>query len=255
MEVLQVPLIGLDSGSSNLLTLADGDVDGIIVDDGALWHWGAAGLGYETNETSWIWRVQSGGILNDVSIDGGLGFAAHDAGLVLGNVSDDEETSLIIEDRQMVAVVSESTSWFALEDGSSRSLWYGDVESDTMNESSLELDLPSTILDWELQMDDMNLYLVLKASSVNRFSCNLLTIFSSRLSRWMHPNGRLNHVKNRTYVQVWVQKSTQRKHGASKISGLVLRSTENGSYNPCVFLFCRMLGFWYLAADVFRLRW
>ncbi|MEC7113271.1 MAG: ABC transporter permease, partial [Candidatus Thermoplasmatota archaeon] len=61
MEVLQVPLIGLDSGSSNLLTLADGDVDGIIVDDGALWHWGAAGLGYETNETSWVWRVQSGG--------------------------------------------------------------------------------------------------------------------------------------------------------------------------------------------------
>ena len=40
MEVLQVPLIGLESGSSNLLTLADGDVDGILVDDGALWHWG-----------------------------------------------------------------------------------------------------------------------------------------------------------------------------------------------------------------------
>ena len=83
-----------------------------------MWHWGAAGFGFETNESSWIWRVPSGGILNDVSIDGGFGFAAHDGGLILGNVSDDEETSFIIEDKEMVAVVSESSSWFALEDDS-----------------------------------------------------------------------------------------------------------------------------------------
>ena len=158
MEVLQVPLIGLNSGSSNLLTLADGDVDGILVDDGALWHWGAAGFGFETNESSWIWRVRVGNSQRCLH-RWWLRVRSHDGGLILGNVSDDEETSFIIEDKEMVAVVSESSSWFALEDDSSRSLWYGDIERDTMNESPLELDLPSTILDWELRMDDMNLHL------------------------------------------------------------------------------------------------
>ena len=229
MEVLQVPLIGLDSGSSNLLTLADGDVDGILVDDGALWHWGAAGLGFETNETSWIWRVPSGGILNDVSIDGGLGFAAHDEGLVLGNVSDDEETSFIIEDKQMVAVVSESTSWFALEDGTSRSLWYGDVDSETMNESPLELDLPSTILDWGLRMDDINLYLrvegLLSESFFMRSLDNLQQPFVEMdASEWPLGTSEQPEVCPGLGVEL---NTTQA--WCIEDSGLVLRSTENES--------------------------
>ena len=229
MEVLQVPLIGLDSGSSNLLTLADGDVDGILVEDGALWNWGAAGVGFETNETSWIWRAPSGGILNDVSIDNGLGFAAHDAGLVLGNVSDDEETSLIIENKQMVAVVSESTSWFALEDGSSRSLWYGDIESDTMNESPLELDLPSTILDWELRMDDMNLYLRVEGLLSESFFIKDLDSLQQPFvemdaSEWPSESHEEPDVCSGLGTQI---NATQA--WCIEDPGLVLRSTENGT--------------------------
>ena len=229
MEVLQVPLIGLESDTSNLLTLADGDVDGILVDDGSLWHWGAAGFGFETNESSWIWRVPSGGILNDVSIDDGFGFAAHDEGLILGNVSDDQETSFIIEDKKMVAVVSESSSWFALEDGSSRSLWYGDVERDSMNESPLELDLPSTILDWELQMDDMNLYLRVEGLLSESF-------FMQSLDNLQQPFVEMD-------ASEWPAESRQEPDVCSGLGteinatqawciedlGLVLRSTENGS--------------------------
>ncbi len=229
MEVLQVPLIALDSGSSNLLTLADGDVDGILVDEDALWHWGAAGLGFETNETSWIWRVPSGGILNAVSIDAGLGFAAHDGGLVLGNISDDEETSFIIEDKQMVAVVSASTSWFALEDGSSRSLWYGDADSESLNESPLDINLPSTILDWELQMDDINLYLrvegLLSESFFMQSFDNLQQPFVEMdASEWppesrQEPNVCPGSGTEINAAQAWCIED----------SGLILRSTENGS--------------------------
>ena len=85
----------------DLLTLADGDVDGILVEDGVLWHWGSAGFGYETNASSWAWRVSSGEIVNDVSIDGAYGFAAYDNGLVYGNTSDDEETKHLLEDKEM----------------------------------------------------------------------------------------------------------------------------------------------------------
>ena len=53
LEVLQVPLVGLESSSSNLLTLADGDLNGVMHERGTLWHWGPAGFGYESNNTSW----------------------------------------------------------------------------------------------------------------------------------------------------------------------------------------------------------
>ena len=229
LEVLQVPLIGLDSGPSNLLTLADGDVDGILLDDGALWHWGAAGLGFETNESSWVWRVPSGKILNDVSIDGGLGFAAYDEGIVLGNVSDDEETTLVVEDKQMVAIVSESTSWFAVEDGSTRSLWYGNVDNDSMIESPLNLDLPSTILDWELQLDDLNLFLRtegLLSESFFRKSLDSLEqpFLEIEASEWPTVSSQGPEVCPDLGVEV-----NETQAWCIEDPGLVLRSTENGS--------------------------
>ena len=159
LEVLQVPLVGLESNGSDLLTLADGDVDGILVEDGVLWHWGSAGFGFETNASSWAWRVSSGEIVNDVSIDGAYGFAAYDNGLVYGNTSDDEETKHLLEDKEMVAVSSTSSQWIAIQGGDAPSLWAGDVISDESTEYPLVLDLPSTIIDWELQQNEASLYL------------------------------------------------------------------------------------------------
>ena len=145
LEVLQVPLVGLDSSSSNLLTLADGDLNGVMHEDGTLWHWGPAGFGYESNNTSWVWRVPGGEIINDVSIDGGLGFAAFDDGLVLGNASDDDATDYIIEEREMVAVASNSTSWYAIEGGESASLWFGNLGDGSAEHTPLSIDLPSQL--------------------------------------------------------------------------------------------------------------
>ena len=159
MEVLQVPLIGLEAASENLLTLADGDLDGVLVEDETLWHWGPAGFGFETNNTSWVWRVPSSDIINDVSIDQGFGFAAYGDGLVVGNASDDEETTFVLEDKEMVAVVSQSSTWFAIEANAFPTLWYGDVVDANVNETLLNLSLPSTILDWELQVDENDLFL------------------------------------------------------------------------------------------------
>ncbi len=159
LEVLQVPLVGLESSSSNLLTLADGDLNGVMHEPGTLWHWGPAGFGYESNNTSWVWRVPSGDIINDVSIDGGLGFAAFGDGLVLGNASDDDATDYIIEEREMVAVASNSTSWYAIEGGEAAALWFGNLDDDSVEHTPLSIDLPSTILNWDLMEDESGLYL------------------------------------------------------------------------------------------------
>ena len=155
----------------------------------------------------------------------------------------------------MVAVVSESTSWFALEDGSSRSLWYGDVESDAMNESSLELDLPSTILDWELRMDDMNLYLRVEGLLSESF-------FMQSLDNLQQPFVEMD-------ASDWQPESRQEPDVCSGLgieinatqawciedSGLVLRSTENGSIQSMRLpILSDAGGLWNSAADVFRLR-
>ena len=159
MEVLQVPLVGLESNGSDLLTLADGDIDGVLVEEGVLWHWGSAGIGFETNDSSWAWRVPSGEIVNDVSIDGVYGFAAYGDGLIYGNTSDEEETIQLLEDKNIVAVSSESNRWIAIQGGNAPVLWFGDVDTNEPLEYPLVLDLPSTIIDWELQQDDVSLYL------------------------------------------------------------------------------------------------
>ena len=158
MEVLQVPLVGLESQTSNLLTLADGDIDGLLVENETLWHWGPAGIGFETNETSWVWRVPSGDIVNDVSVDGGYGFAAYAEGLIVGSIFT-EETKDVLDEHTIVAVSSNSSRWVALESGESTSIWFGDLSNDSAENVELTLIMPSTVLDWELAQDENFLYL------------------------------------------------------------------------------------------------
>ena len=158
MEVLQVPLVGLESQTSNLLTLADGDIDDLRIENGTLWHWGPAGLGFETNDTSWVWRVPSGDIVNDVSVDDGYGFAAYGEGLIVGNVST-EDTKEVLEEKTIVAVSSNSSTWIALESGESTSIWFGDLSNNSAENVELTLTIPSTVLDWELEQDENFLYL------------------------------------------------------------------------------------------------
>jgi putative ABC transport system permease protein len=158
MEVLQVPLVGLESQTSNLLTLADGDIDDLRIENGTLWHWGPAGIGFETNDTSWVWRVPSGDIVNDVSVNDGYGFAAYDEGLIVGNVST-EDTKEVLEEQTIVAVSSNSSTWIALESGESTSIWFGDLSNDSAENVELTLTIPSTVLDWELEQDENFLYL------------------------------------------------------------------------------------------------
>ena len=158
MEVLQVPLVGLESQTSNLLTLADGDIDDLRIENGTLWHWGPAGIGFETNDTSWVWRVPSGDIVNDVSVNDGYGFAAYGEGLIVGNVST-EDTKEVLEEQTIVAVSSNSSTWIALESGESTSIWFGDLSNDSAENVELTLTTPSTVLDWELKQDENFLYL------------------------------------------------------------------------------------------------
>ncbi len=159
MEVLQVPLVGLESSSYNLLTLADGDLNGVVFEDEALWHWGPAGFGFETNNTSWAWRVPDGEIIKDVSIDGQFGFAAFGQGLVVGNTSDEDVTQYVLKDRDIVSVTSNSNNWYAIEEGDSPSIWSGVFGDENTEKVQLSMDLPSTILSWGLQHDGTSLYL------------------------------------------------------------------------------------------------
>ena len=159
MEVLQVPLVELESNASNLLTLADAELDGVVKEEDTLWHWGAAGIGFETNETSWVWRVPQGEIVNDVSIDGAYGFAAFGQGLVVGNTSDEDETRRLLKDKNIVAVSSVSSQWVAIESGNDNAIWYGDVEQDDTQSYPLLFELPQTVLNWDLRQDTASVYL------------------------------------------------------------------------------------------------
>lgn len=182
MEVLQVPLVQLESQSSNLLTLADGDLSGLVLENEALWHWGAAGYGFEANNTAWAWRVPDGEIISDVSIHNGFGFAAYGQGLVVGNVSNDDETEYLLEDRNIVAVSSNSSQWYALEDDDSATLWSGDLGDGSEESIPLEIDMPSTVLAWDLIQSEEWLYLriegILTESYYKRSTLNLQEPFA-----------------------------------------------------------------------------
>lgn len=160
LEVLQVPLISLEANGSELLTLADGDVNHILSEQDAIWHWGPGGFGYERNDSEpWIWRVPSGSIITDVSIDHQYGFASYDRGLILGNSSDEDSTIRLLKDKEIMAVELNDGTWFALEEGSNQTLWFGDLANDSETSQSLNIDVPSTVLDWDLMHSSDELYL------------------------------------------------------------------------------------------------
>ncbi|MEC7112922.1 MAG: FtsX-like permease family protein, partial [Candidatus Thermoplasmatota archaeon] len=98
-----------------------------------------------------------------------------------------------------------------------------------MNKSSLELDLPSTILDWELRMDDMNLYLraegLLSESFFMQSLDNLQQPFvETDASDWQPESSQEPDVCSGLGIEI---NATQA--WCIEDSGLVLRSMENGS--------------------------
>lgn len=160
LEVLQVPLISLEVNGSELLTLADGDVNHIHPEQHAVWHWGSGGIGYERNDSnSWVWRVPSGSIISDVSIDNEYGFAAYDKGLILGNSSDEDSTIRLLKDKDIAAVEVKDGTWFALEEGQNQTLWFGDIANDTEKPLALNINAPSTVLSWDLKYHSEELFL------------------------------------------------------------------------------------------------
>ena len=86
-----------------------------------------------------------------------------------------------------------------------------------MNESPLELDLPSTILDWELQMDDMNLYLRVEGLLSESFFMQSLDNLQQPFVEMDASEWPAESRQEPDVCSGWVQKSTHRKHGASKI--------------------------------------
>jgi len=229
MEVLQVPLVGLESQTSNLLTLADGDIDGLLVENETLWHWGPAGIGFETNETSWVWRVPSGDIVNDVSVDGGYGFAAYAEGLIVGSIFT-EETKDVLDEHTIVAVSSNSSRWVALESGESTSIWFGDLSNDSAENVELTLIMPSTVLDWELAQDENFLYLRIEGLLSELYYRQPLEARTDSFaeissSQWPFSPPSSPDVCNGVgtefnVTQAWCIEET----------GLVLRSIEDGSF-------------------------
>lgn len=160
LEVLQVPLITLKVNGSELLTLADGDVNHIHPEQHAVWHWGSGGIGYERKDSnSWVWRVPSGSIIADVSIDNEYGFAAYDKGLILGNSSDEDSTIRLLKDKDIAAVEVKDGTWFALEEGQNQTLWFGDIANDTEKPLALNINSPSTVLSWDLKYHSEELFL------------------------------------------------------------------------------------------------
>lgn len=92
MEILQVPLIDVQSDDQQLITLSDSEIKNLFKGERALWHSGQSGVGFQIEGAgdSWIWRAPDGGLLGDfaLSTDGVQGLFSHQNDIFLASELD-----------------------------------------------------------------------------------------------------------------------------------------------------------------------
>ena len=179
MEVLQVPLIDATVTGEPLLTLADSDVTLLHDSTSAIWHAGLSGGGFQLHDSNeaWVWQAGQGNALNDVafSANGTAASFSHNEGLVLADESDVEHSSVASfnTDHPVEAVAYGGGFWWALEAEDERLLLHRLSETyDDVTTFNLTIDLPSTVLYYDLMVDE-NVHLSLEGLfSTNYFESN-----------------------------------------------------------------------------------
>ena len=165
LEVLQVPLIDVEVNQEPLLTLVDRDVTALRLSDSALWHAAATGIGFESldDREAWIWQVDEGDRVVDIAWDaqGTAALVAHGGGLVLVDegLEDEEERASSVPQGDAVAVAASAEGWFALVENDGQLVLHEFTTSLTLlNQTTLNVVLPSTVLSYDLRVEE-HLYL------------------------------------------------------------------------------------------------
>ena len=194
MEVLQVPLIDVSFDNQSLLTLADSDVHTLAYSGSALWHIGLSGAGFEPSDAddSWVWRADDGERINDAAFspNGTKALLAHDGGIELAAEWASDSTSYASwkTDNSAVAAVWADGEWFVLEANSSNAkLHRFDANLNPQGMEPLTLELPSTVLSYDLSVD-IGLHLrvegLLSTSYYATESLNLFEFLPSEAVDW-----------------------------------------------------------------------
>ena len=161
LEVLQAPLIDVSVNEASLLTLADRDLDHLRVGGDVVWHTASTGIGFESlsDGEAWLWQVEEGERVVDVAWNSTneAALVATGENLVLADTRlvDEEERAVHTSTMEMAAVAATSDGWAALGVGDDHlALLTFDGELTLQSTTDLTITLPSTVLSYELVVDD-----------------------------------------------------------------------------------------------------
>ena len=182
LEVLQVPLIELEYQNEQILTLASNEIDDIQIGNRSLWHFADGGFGHQVNGDgkAWLWQTKADERINGhaFSDSGEFAAVAHSSGLVVGseNDLDSDVWAEFDSDGEMEAIAHGEQDWWAVEHYESNLSLYQFSENLASHTSNiLSMQLPSTILSIDLQVEDY-LYLSIEGLlSVERYVSNNLS--------------------------------------------------------------------------------
>ena len=168
LEVLQAPLIDVSVNEASLLTLADRDLNHLRVGGDVVWHTASTGIGFEplSGGEAWLWQVEEGERVVDVAWNSTneAALVATGENLVLAdtNLIDEEERAVHASAMEMAAVAAASDGWVALGVGDDQlALLAFDAELALQSTTDLTITLPSTVLSYDLVIDD-RLYLAVE---------------------------------------------------------------------------------------------
>ena len=176
LEVLQVPLIEVEYQNEQILTLASNEINDLRVGNRSLWHFADGGFGHQVNGDgeAWLWQTKADERINAHAFSSSGDFAAvvHSSGLVVAN-EDDLDSEIWAEfdsEGEMEAIDYANQNWWAVEHYDENLSIYQFTENLASHSSNkLTMQLPSTILSIDLQVEDY-LYLSIEGLlSVERY--------------------------------------------------------------------------------------
>ena len=176
LEVLQVPLVEVEYQNEQLLTLSSSEITDLRAGNRSLWHFSDGGFGHQVNADgdAWVWQTKDNERINDfaMSTNGDYAAVAYSGGLVIGSeVELDEEVWAQHKSTgDFEAVAYADNSWWAVEQlANNLSIYRFDDGLQSYEMAQLTMQLPSTVLSIELQVQD-KLYLAIEGLlSIERY--------------------------------------------------------------------------------------
>ena len=185
LEVLQIPLVELEYQNEQVLTLASKQVSTLLAGNKSLWHFTDSGFGHQIggDGDAWLWQTDDGQRINDLaqSTTGDYAAVGHSEGIVIGSEDniDDDYWAEITTTGSIEAIDYHDDSWWVIElNDQSLELISFNLDLSNNVSSTLNLQLPSTILSTSLIVEDKIYIEVEGLLSIDRYVSNNLSVFA-----------------------------------------------------------------------------